>query len=229
MTALSVPPHAEPARTGEAAAAPAAGAAVLLHARVLATDGERYGVNTPAGRHWLKPAAGCLLVPEVGDLVLMSLAAGQGYVLTVLERASQAAAALRIDGDVELQVPSGALRVRAQGGVELDAGPALRVRGESATLEAGRAALRIDELDVVGGNSHAIWQNRTDLAQQRLEIAARSETRLGHSVRQVSGHEEVSAGSMRVRTEGDWQLRASRATLSAEHRVAVDAAQVQLG
>lgn len=220
MTALS---------TSLPAVAPLASAAVSYHARVVATDGERFGVNTPAGRHWLRPAASCLLHPSVGDTVLVTLAAGQGYILAVLERGDASPTILQLHGDVRLDVRAGALQVRADAGVDLDAGPALRIRSENATVQAQALAVQADRLDTQGGTSHAVWQNLTTLADQSLTVAARAETRVGTSVRHVSGHDEVTSGSQRVQVQGDWQVRAARATLDAEHRVSIDAAQVQLG
>src|SRR5450830_833918 len=42
--------------------------ATLHHGRINAEDGERFGVvSTDGRRYWLKPAAGCLLRPALGD------------------------------------------------------------------------------------------------------------------------------------------------------------------
>lgn len=231
--AMNRPLHAHlpnPGLHGGDAAGESSQAARLHHARLVMRDGRRFGALTPEGATWVTAAAGCLLQPEVGDVALVSLAAGQGYILTVLERGvPDAPARLEVPGDLELALPAGKLDIHAAGGVSLDAGPAL-------TLTAQQAALVLDEADIActslhahGTQAHTNWTKRTDVSVERIEVAARAETHLGESVRRIAGHEDVSAGSQRTIAAEDWSVHSASADLKARDRVAVDAGSVQIG
>lgn len=202
----------------------------LHHARLVMRDGRRYAALTGAGAIWVTPAAGCLLQPEVGDIALVSLAAGQGYILTVLERGAPASAArVEVPGDLQLSLPEGKLSIQAADGVALDAGPALEVNAAHATVTLDEADLRCQTLRVAGDNAHTHWNTRNDVSVERMEISGRAEVHLGQSVRRVAGHDDVTTGSQRTVVNEDWSVHAATADLKARDRVAVDADSVQIG
>ncbi|WP_164741316.1 DUF3540 domain-containing protein [Achromobacter spanius] len=202
----------------------------LHHARLVMRDGRRYAALTGAGAIWVTPAAGCLLQPEVGDMALISVAAGQGYILTVLERGAPASAArVEVPGDLQLSLPEGKLTIQAAEGVALDAGPTLEINAEHATVTLDEADLRYRTLNTAGDTAHTQWNTRTDVSVNHLEIANRAEVHLGQSMRRVAGHEDVAAGSQRTVVNDDWSVHAATADLKARDRVAVDAGSVQIG
>jgi hypothetical protein len=202
----------------------------LYHARLVMRDGARYGALTDEGAHWVTPAAGCLLQPEIGDLVLASVAGGQGYILTVLERGTpEAIARIEVPGSLRLSVPEGRLELDAAQGVSLDAGPSLSLKAETAAAAFEQAEVCSQSLRVAGETLHTTWTSRTDVSGTRLDIATRGETHLAQSVRRVAGHEEVSAGSLRQTVTEDWSVQAATADVKAADRVAIDAGSVQIG
>src|SRR3546814_3104002 len=86
--------------------------ASLQHARLVMGYGKRYAALTRQGAVWVTPAAGCLLQPAIGDLALVSLMNGQGYILTVLERAApDSPAEVALPGDLQLSLRSEERRV----------------------------------------------------------------------------------------------------------------------
>jgi hypothetical protein len=202
----------------------------MYHARLVMRDGARYGALTDEGAFWVAPAAGCLLQPDVGDLVLVSVAGGQGYILTVLERGTpEAIARIEIPGSLRLSTPAGRLELEAAQGVSLDAGPSLSLKAQEASAAFQHADVRSESLRVAGDTLHATWNSRTDVSGTRLDIATRGETHLAESVRRIAGHEDVSAGSLRQTVSEDWSVQAATADLKATDRVAVDANSVQIG
>lgn len=204
--------------------------ACLQHARLVMSDGKRYAALTPQGTQWVTPAAGCLLQPAVGDLALVSLMDGQGYILTVLERvAPDTPAEVALPGDLQLSLRHGRLTLTAAHGIALDAGPTLNVAAQQLTTVLQGADVACRTLNLTGDEAYTQWNSRTDVSGSRLDIATRSESHAEHSVRRVAGHEEVSAQSMRQIVENDWSVQADTADLQANDRVAVNAASVQLG
>ncbi|AEC20871.1 hypothetical protein PT7_2331 [Pusillimonas sp. T7-7] len=179
---------------------PAHGQARQYHARLLMQEGRRYCALTDEGAIWTMAAAGCLLQPAVGDIALVSIMNGTGYVLTVLERADDSqVAVLAMDGDTRLQVQDGKLEIACQ------------------------------DMDVRGDRLTACWNQRTDIAIEHLEYAARSEAYLGRSTRRISGHEETSANSSRSVVQKDWTTLAGVATVVGKDRTVVDGDSVQIG
>lgn len=179
---------------------PVHGQARHYHARLLMQEGRRYCALTDEGEIWTVAAAGCLLQPAVGDIALVSIMNGTGYVLTVLERAdNNHVAVLAVQGDTRLQVQNGKLEIACQ------------------------------DMDVRGGRLTTRWNQRTDIAIEHLEYAARSEAYLGKSTRRISGHEETSADSSRSVVQNDWTTLAGTATVVGKDRMVVDGDSVQIG
>ena len=204
--------------------------ASLQHARLVMSDGKRYAALTPQGAQWVTPAAGCLLQPAIGDLALVSLMGGQGYIVTVLERgAPDTPAEVALPGDLQLSLPHGRLALTAAHGVSVDAGPALDIAARQLTAALQAADLACQTLKLTGDEALTQWNTRTDVSGSRLDIATRSESHAEHSVRRIAGHEEVSAQSLRQTVDQDWSVHADTASLKARERVAVNAASVQLG
>ncbi|OWT59100.1 hypothetical protein CEY11_13000 [Candidimonas nitroreducens] len=203
----------------------------LRHVRLTVRDGTRYGVGSGAERAWLTTAAGCLLQPAVGDLVLASIEEGRGYILTVLERAKpDDAAEISLPGDLHLHLPAGHLEVTAAQGARLDAGPRLETRAAQWQGDFDGARLQCRALLLSGHALQAHWHSRTEACSGTWFVAAqRGETHLGSGLRRVAGHDEITAQSLRQLVERDWRLQAASADLQAQRRVALRSDSVQLG
>lgn len=202
----------------------------LHHARLVMRDGRRYGALTAKGATWVTTAAGCLLQPEVGDLVLVSVTAGRGYILTILERgAPESAAQVEVPGDLRLSVPTGKLEIHASDGVSVDAGAVFALSATQAAVSLNEANIACRTLHAEGDHAHTNWKTRTDVSVNRMDIATRAETHLRESVRRIAEHEDVAVGSQRTVVTEDWSVQTGSADLKARERVAVDAASVQIG
>jgi hypothetical protein len=222
--------HDAPVRRNPTADTQPAGPA-LRHLRLTVRDGARYGAGSGAERAWLATAAGCLLQPAVGDLVLASIEDGRGYILTVLERARpNDAAEISLPGDLHLRLPAGRLEVTAAQGARLDAGPRLETRAAQWHADFDGARVQCRALLLTGHTLQAHWHSRTEACAGTWYVAAqRGETHLGSSLRRVAGHDEITAQSLRQLIERDWRLQAASADLHAQRRVALQSDSVQLG
>ena len=230
MSQLLAAPLPDDTETSLSADAKAHQEASLQHARLVMSDGKRYAALTRQGTQWVTPAAGCLLQPAIGDLALVSLMDGQGYILTVLERgAPDTPAEVALPGDLQLSLPHGRLALTTAHGIALDAGSTLDVAAQRLTAALQGVDIACQTLNLTGDETHTQWNNRTDVSGSRLDIATRSESHAEHSVRRIAGHEEVSAQSLRQTVDQDWSVHADTASLKARERVAVNAASVQLG
>nr|WP_314488889.1 DUF3540 domain-containing protein [uncultured Pseudomonas sp.] len=205
-------------------------AAVLRHARINAVEGERFGVVSADGcRYWLKPALGCLLQPAVGDRVLVSLEGNEGYILSVLERSQAQTGQLRIEGDLNLTLPSGALTIQTRDGMLVDAGALLALTAHTASLRIDDAQLALGTLQVAGQRADNHWLERNDTTARHCEQTLRHEADYGDSSRRVQGHEDLQSGSLRQRVDKDWSLHGETLDLFADASVAVGGERIKLG
>ena len=204
--------------------------ATLRHARINAVDGERFGVVSADGhRHWLKPALGCLLQPALGDRVLVSLDGEEGYILSVLERTQPQTGELRVAGDLRLSLPSGALSIEVRDGLALDAGAVLALQAERSVMQFAEASLGVGTLRVTGERADSHWLEHNEQAHRHNQQATFHTAQYGDSWRQVQGHEELQAGSVRQRVTRDWSLTGETLDLFADVTVALDAERIKLG
>lgn len=176
-------------------------------------------------------AASCLLAPEVGDAVLLSVPTrGPSYVLAVLERRSEAPARLRVEGaDVQIDAPDGRLSISSPHGVDAISGADLRFVSRELEITAGDARVSFSSL-VTETRSLLARVGVADAAFDALETTAtRLTQRLVRSYRFVEDQEVVRAGSLDTRARDSLVLRAKDALLNARRLVRLDGEQIHLG
>ncbi|MDN5842470.1 MAG: DUF3540 domain-containing protein [Alcaligenaceae bacterium] len=204
------------------------GQARQYHARLVMHEGRRYCALTNEGAIWLTAAAGCLLQPAVGDVVLVSVTGANGYILSVLERGRpDQTAVMSVPGTLQLRAQN--VEVCARSELSLDAGSDLHIKADAAQVDLDAARVRCQALSLQGDALHSRWNQRVDIAQEHIAIASYSETHLGRSTRRIAGHEEVTAASFRQSATQDWTVRAGTATLVGRNRAVIDGNSIQIG
>lgn len=197
-------------------------AVVLDHARVRAVLKDNCVLDTSQGPVRAARAAGCLLAPRPGDLVLACLdPAGEHFVLTVLRRAPDTPGEIAYSGD---------LRLRASGDLTLAAGnDAALVAGGDLHVAATRGELAFGRIGLLAKAATVRLGALTFVAEAVEQIISRLTQRLTDAVRLVSGHDESQAGSARYLVEDTLTMHAKNAVHMAEEVVKIDAGQVHLG
>ncbi len=175
-------------------------------------------------------AASCLLLPVIGDKVLMSRREdGQAYVLAVLERSDEAStttAELGVAGhagDTRLRATGGALHLEARTSIHLVAKRALRLSAARAEVVAGaltataqRVMASFEETGLAGKSIDTAVERLTTRAARAFRfIAETDQTRAKH----VDTH-----ASHTVRVSSD-----SVTSVTAREVVKVDGSQVLIG
>ena len=182
--------------------------------RVVRMDGDRCVVAADAARVYARRAAGCLLVPEVGDRVLVAVRP-EPWVLTVLERGGEGRARLEVEGDATLHTRGGGLRLAADTDVEVRAPGRVEVATREATVVAEHGRGHFGELGVV--------------ARVCDHVVERLTQRASRVYRFVRDLEQLRAGRVDLRAEQTAQLSAEVTTVSARQVVKVDGEQVHIG
>lgn len=174
-----------------------------------------------------RQAAGCLVEPGPGDVVLiLRQNAGVNYVLNVLEK-KDPGRALRFPGDLALDVSQGRCTLQAQD-LDMTGLRSTALRGREVTLAGQEGRLRFVGLDVLARTLEARIQDIQSLGE-KIQIAASNLTsRLGRVLR-LTGHELHRAKSVRTEVEQRFAVQAKQVSVLAEEEVCVDGEKIHLG
>lgn len=224
-------------------ASAAAASARLVTGTVAGRAGAWLFVRSAEGEHRAQIAASCLLMPEDGDSVLLSLTSDlpppdahdgmhvlpcHQHVIAVLSRADAARSSVVLPGGVRLATQEGHLRIEGRE-VHIDATAGLKARTPHLTLEAARGDLRFGHVDASAGSfTGCIGELRLAARQVGTHIG-RLVQKLRSSYRAVEELDDLRAGRTRWEVEGHAQLHARQATVLAEGTVKVDGARIDLG
>jgi len=187
-------------------------------------------VRTASGEHEAQRAVSCLVAAEVDDLVLVARSPLEGaFVLAVLRRDPAAGKTLAVDGDLDVRLASGRLRVAAREGVEVVAGrevsvvaPGLRVNAEE-----GHVALR--SLSFLGDVVRAEIDAVKLLASRVDSVLERLSQRVQRSYRTVVETDQLRAERIDYTAEKTVSVHGEHTLVTAEELVKVDAEQIHLG
>lgn len=172
-------------------------------------------------------AAGCLLEPNPGDLVLlMRHPGGIHYVLQILEQ-SDPASTLRFPGDLSLDVSQGSCSVYAQK-LEATGRESAAVHGREVTLTGEQGRMRFANLDVLAKLLEARIQQMHAFGECIRLAASQLTSRLGRVLR-WTGYELHRARSVRTEVEERFTVQAGQADILAKDEVTVDAEKIHLG
>lgn len=165
------------------------------------------------GRNWhCSRAASCVIVPQVGDTVLITSVENQIWLLAVLERASSQQTELNVTGD---------LHISSSGELSLN-GEMLRVNAEQGDCHISEMKYSGDQLSawvslsrVVGKRAESIWQTVTQISHNLLRMTRQTE--------------QVRAGQLDMKAEDYARLHAHNTVITAKAITKVDSEQIHMG
>ncbi|WP_338802961.1 DUF3540 domain-containing protein [Xenorhabdus griffiniae] len=171
-------------------------------------------VESHNNRGWhCRQAASCLLIPSMGDTVLMTKTNNQLWILAILERAEQQHIA-------EISVP-GDLTITAQGNLSL--------HSNGFAITANNGNCHINEMQY-SGESLSAWISITRLVGNQFESLWKTVTQLSHRLfRHTTQTEQVRAGQLDMQAENYARLHAQQAIVSAKAITKIDAEQIHIG
>lgn len=204
----------------------------MAHARVLGSEGELFVIATSGGEIRMAARAhGCLLLPQKGDLVLVSLAAAAAsHVLCVLEKENPEAAQHSIDlgpgaglsnRSGELSLHGKSLHCSAQERASITA-PDLEVK--AATARAGFTSCSLATLRLT-----AVADTARFTARKLEQQAGRLLQRLGSSFRRIGKMEHVIAERIALHVNERLTQKAKNASLEAQQNVTINGEHIDVG
>lgn len=183
------------------------------------------------GHQWrTKLAASCLLLPQVGDQVLISgPEASRVYLIAVVEQADPLRTELETLGDMVLRSRTGSVSLNAAKDVSLTGVESVGIDTAALTLQAKQASFVTEKMQYVGAEVTAtVGSTRVvgkvyEAIMDRLSFLSRVTFRAAEEV------EHVRAGSLDYRADKSARLHASYTMVTGDNLVKVDAKQIHMG
>lgn len=196
---------------------------------VIACEGREARITRDGTVHAARIAFGCLVQPEPGDRVLTSMADGTIWVLSVLDRRSDAPPRLWAEGDLGIVSAGGDISLIAARAVDIGAGTQARVAAPEIDLHAGVARFVLDELTQLGRRINCYVTNLRSIGEVVETFAEHVLIRAKRSSRFIEESDQMRAGDIDHRADGTLQLQAEVAFITADIVVRVDAEQIHMG
>lgn len=185
-------------------------------------------VSTPNGMLIARLAFSCLVRPACGDIVLLSCREGEVFVLSILERRSEAPIEIHFAGSLHMAV-AGDATLQASGAMLLGG-------GVSASLAATRVELAGTDVDISGERISLVgracaWVADTLDSTARVvrHVADVLSVRARSHQRRIDDLELVRVGHLDMRADQIMNLAAEHAIVKSRELVKLDGKQIQVG
>jgi hypothetical protein len=198
----------------------------VAHDFATVVDAEALVIESAWGRRAAKRAASCLLEPKAGDRVLVVERGAESYVLAVLS--SEHEATLRVDGDLELNVP-GRFTVAAAEGVDLVTQKALSLAGKALHMRAAQGEVVVDRLLYAGKELVGEARVAKLVAGTLTSFVDRFQQTVKRSIRTIEETEQVRAKRIDYRADEEIAMKAKHTFVQAVELVKFTANQIHLG
>jgi hypothetical protein len=197
---------------------------------VVRTDGGALVVRAGSGHYEARRAASCLLEPQPGDVVLIAvLPSGLCYVLAVLDREQGAAARVALEGDLEIKLARGRLRVAAQEGVDVASAKEISLLSGGLRVHASEGSVVVQRLSMLGGLIQAEVEKVKVLAGSIDSVLDRISQRVKRAYRTVEEMDQLRAERVDYVAKKSMRLHGENTVMTAEELVKIDGEQIHLG
>ena len=193
----------------------------LEYGQVVAVD-DVVSVSTSLGELQAQKAVSCLVSPEVGDSILLSVdSQGAAWILSVLTRAGETPTALEVEGDTTLRVKGGSLTVASD---------------EELNCISGKAALHSGDVEVSAGTVSLTSRLFTSNVERVKRVAGTVDDisreftrRVVNYFRFTREHEDCQAESRRQLVDETLTIQSKNAMIVSEEHVKIDGEMIHMG
>jgi hypothetical protein len=175
-------------------------------------------------------ALSCLVMPEIGDTVLVSISEDplSSYILAILLRPSTLHCTVKLPGETTLLSSNGNLVMQAET-VLVHGKQSLQLEAPRFGLEALVAEVRVKILQSWFEQLHNHIVNLKTITQNMTTIVERQVTRARESFRWIEQTDETRAGRVHMLIKNRLQVQAKHASINAEGLVKIDGQKIDLG
>ena len=202
----------------------------LVHAIISGHTEQWFFLQTAHGELRARCAISCLIAPEIGDTVLLSVSEDpmSSYILAILLRPSGNHSLLSIPGGATLKTTQGHLVIQAEA-VSIHGQQALNLDTSALNVRALETEVRISRL--------RSWFEQAQTFVDALKLVAKSTTttverrilKATESFKWVEQVDETRAGRVRMDIAGRFQMQSRHTSIKSEGLVAIDGKKINLG
>jgi hypothetical protein len=205
-------------------------APVMTQAIVTGQAEKWFFLQGTQGEFRARCALSCLVVPEIGDTVLVSVSEDplSSYILAILLRPSAQQCTVKLPGETTLLSASGNLVMQAET-VIVQGKQSLQLEAPRFGLEALVAEVRVKLLHSWFEQLHNHIVNLKTITQNMTTIVERQVTRARESFRWIEQTDETRAGRVHMLIKNRLQIQAKHASITAEGLVKIDGQKIDLG
>jgi len=206
--------------------------AYLEYGVVTGSKDSYFTVLTPYGYVEAETALSCLVRPEQGDEVLISMDGERRcFILSVLERREKTQKPIQVvfPSAVQLQVESGDMSIAVPGEVAVRSERGISTKSPALSLNAGEGEICIERLSFLAKSVSACME-KIRMFSETMETKVKKIIQKTKSCfRFVEGHEEVRSGSTRFIIRDTFHVRSGHTCHVADGQMKLDAEQIHLG
>lgn len=202
----------------------------MAHAIISGQTEQWFFLQTARGELRARCAISCLIAPEIGDTVLLSVSEDpmSSYILAILLRPVGDHGVLNIPGGGTLKTTNGHLVIQAEA-VSIQGTKALNLDTSELTVRALETEVRIGRL--------RSWLEQAQTFVDTLKLVAKSTTatverrilKATESFKWIEQVDETRAGRVRMDIEGRFQMQSRHTSIKSEGLVAIDGKKINLG
>ncbi len=196
--------------------------------RVRLGEGDRCTVTLDDGSDLVaRRAASCLLAPEPGDRVLLTLQP-EPFVLAVLERDHDRVARLEVRGDA-VMTTSGELTLEGNEGVAVRTPKALSLLSRALNVRSSHAEIATERLVAVAKQARASFDEAGVVSRSIDAVAERITQKAARAYRMVTELDQLRARHLDYRADHSARISSENTIVTAREVVKVDGEQVHIG
>ena len=187
-----------------------------------------YSVDVDGYLWTCQRAASCLLMPQLGDTVLISGPnAEQVYLIAVIKQSSPTHSLIQIQGELELEATQ--LSFKTQEVLSLRSQDALVMQSEQVQLATDQAQFLVNDMQYVGKQVHSQIGIVRLLGKVYESIVDRLSFMSKDSFKVTENVEHNRAGTLDIQAEQSARIHANYTMLTGKDLVKVDAKQIHMG
>jgi len=201
----------------------------LEYGTVKLAEGGAFTVAAESGVVAAKRSFSCLVEPLPRDMVLLFRGASGCYILAILERHGDQHACLSFEGDADLRLKQGRLRVAAQEGIDLVSAKDTALFSPELSINSVQAEVSIQHLSFFGTFLQGQIEKIKLIGQACDSIFERVSQRVKRCYRWVDEIDQLKAGQLNYLVKKLMSLRGKHSVLTAEEDVRIDGDKILMG
>jgi hypothetical protein len=201
----------------------------LEYGTVKLAEGGAFTVAAESGVVAAKRSFSCLVEPLPRDMVLVSRAESGCYILAILERHGDQHACIAFEGDADLRLKQGRLRVAAQEGIDLVTANDTALVSPELSINSVQAEVSIQQLSFFGTFLQGQIERIKLIGQACDSIFERVSQTVKRSYRWVEELDQLKAGQLNYLVKRLMSLRGKYSVLTAEKDVRIDGDKILMG